>query len=168
MGIQGSFGEIERKMGVCTKDSVISTVASLFCLTLPWTLARGKVSNQGFLMDDSQKKRAWDPHWERLRVTRRPQYSVIIDNLVWGRLRINSTIFQPVVGEDIKIGKEEWRNNNLLKMTRCFGQGSLGVLGTLLPHHWGGSCLLPSSNHCFPDPANVPYPLSSEFCHGRS
>lgn len=35
MGIQRRFGVVERKMDVCTKDSVISVVASLFCLTPP-------------------------------------------------------------------------------------------------------------------------------------
>lgn len=35
MGIQGRFEVVERKMDECTKDSVISVVASLFCLTPP-------------------------------------------------------------------------------------------------------------------------------------
>lgn len=35
--------------------------------------------------DDSQKKKVWDPHRERLKLTKMPQGSLIVDNLVWGR-----------------------------------------------------------------------------------
>lgn len=35
----------------------------------------------------------------------------------------------------------------------------------MLLYHWGGSCLLPSSNHWLLDLANVPDLLSSEFLY---
>lgn len=146
-----------------TEGLVISVVASLFCLSPPWTLAGFKISGH------HSKERLLDPHWERLKVMTRLQNPLIVGKLVWGIFGIGRTMFQPGVAKETKTGKEKWEDNSLLKWAKDIWLILFGSLGDLLLYHCGGTCILLCLNCRLLDPAHVPYPLSSDLLHhGKS